>query len=330
MQTEQYFREVLDRYLAGTCTPEEKAAIEHWFARGGDPLLMDRQLSDADRLRLLENIHTYVQHTMPEQKDNSRLRGHVYALYRKWQVAAVWAGIIVLAGIGAWKTGLLQKLPGSEVAYIQVYTGQGEVKQIILPDSTVVWLNANSRLSYHPSFTTRRSLQLSGEALFDVRADDKHPFAVLTGDSVLTTVLGTSFTINSYATAAFTGITVLEGKVKVSKSQVVLGVLGRQQMISYNRQAAIATRSVNSHAADAASWIKGIWEYDPMHVQDLAWLLQNQYGITVTSRLAQADIHTKVSVNFSRQQQATEIAEIFCALAGCRYRMVNPQQMELY
>src|SRR5690606_41160875 len=55
----------------------------------------------------------------------------------------------------------------------------GEYK-VVLPDGTIVWLNADSRLSYPTVFNgQKRVVSLQGEAYFDVSHDAKHPFVVI-------------------------------------------------------------------------------------------------------------------------------------------------------
>jgi transmembrane sensor len=71
-----------------------------------------------------------------------------------------------------------------------------EVATFYLPDSSKVWLNVNSRLTYPEAFE-RSSIQLQGEAFFSVR-EDSSDFTVLT-DHTQTKVIGTAFNINERA-----------------------------------------------------------------------------------------------------------------------------------
>jgi transmembrane sensor len=88
-----------------------------------------------------------------------------------------------------------------------------KVKTIILPDSSRVWLNVNSRISYLPSFLKERTISLTGEAYFIVRHDLKHPFSVQTG-KVVTSVLGTSFNVKEQGNTV--SVTVAHGKVRMT------------------------------------------------------------------------------------------------------------------
>ncbi len=90
---------------------------------------------------------------------------------------------------------------------------KGEVMTLYLPDSTRVWLNINSTLSYADNFNEdSRNVELEGEAFFAVRRDTSRQFIVTT-ESASTSVLGTSFNVQE-SDSVTTILTVAEGKVK--------------------------------------------------------------------------------------------------------------------
>jgi len=75
----------------------------------------------------------------------------------------------------------------------------------VLPDSSIVDLNKNSKLSYNPKYgSSRREVTLSGEAFFSVIKNTERPFIVHVKD-VSIRVVGTSFNVKEE-----------NGKVKVS------------------------------------------------------------------------------------------------------------------
>ncbi|WP_200978055.1 FecR family protein [Echinicola sp. 20G] len=64
-----------------------------------------------------------------------------------------------------------------------------------LPDGTVVYLNASSKLTYPSVFKEdERRVSMKGEAYFDVAEDKERPFIIETGDDIIK-VLGTSFNL---------------------------------------------------------------------------------------------------------------------------------------
>jgi transmembrane sensor len=88
--------------------------------------------------------------------------------------------------------------------------------QLQLSDGTKVWLNAASSLHYPVSFKgNNRTVELTGEAYFEVTKDKSKPFAVISGGQKVT-VLGTHFNINSYKDEDHVATTLVEGSVQVA------------------------------------------------------------------------------------------------------------------
>jgi len=87
-----------------------------------------------------------------------------------------------------------------------------QVASFYLPDSSRVWLNTHSRLSYTKEFHGKlRQVTLEGEGYFQVTRNANRPFEVVTG-ATTTRVLGTSFNVKTQDT--LTTLSVTEGKVK--------------------------------------------------------------------------------------------------------------------
>src|SRR5690606_36229691 len=95
-------------------------------------------------------------------------------------------------------------------------TPRGGQYQVSLPDGTKVWLNADSKLYYPRAFSgNTRTVQMEGEAYFEVAKDEQKPFIVQTNRQKVE-VLGTHFNVNAYSEEPISAVSLLEGKVKVS------------------------------------------------------------------------------------------------------------------
>lgn len=92
-------------------------------------------------------------------------------------------------------------------------TALGEQRTIQLADSSIVTLNADSRIQLHVDRTHRDIELLRGEALFKVAHDPARPFTVQTATAIVTAV-GTQF--NVYERPNGTRVSVLEGRVKIT------------------------------------------------------------------------------------------------------------------
>jgi len=90
-----------------------------------------------------------------------------------------------------------------------------EIRQIILPDGSEVTLNRNSKIKYPTTFTKERSVQIEGEAFFNVTENTESPFRIRTGDASIE-VLGTSFNVSAYHVDENVEVVVKEGTVALS------------------------------------------------------------------------------------------------------------------
>ncbi len=110
------------------------------------------------------------------------------------------------------------KRVAESVSYNEVYTPMASRTKIILPDSTIVWLNAGSSLKYPTAFTGHtRTVALSGEGYFEISKNKQAPFIVET-DRMKVLALGTSFNIMAYPDMMEVHTTLVTGKVSVQNT----------------------------------------------------------------------------------------------------------------
>lgn len=102
---------------------------------------------------------------------------------------------------------------------LSLEVGRGREFKIILEDSTVVWLNSESTLSYPEVFgTDERRVHVTGEAYFAVKPDAKRPFYVETDEQVVR-VYGTTFNVRAYADDPYIYTTLEHGSISISRSE---------------------------------------------------------------------------------------------------------------
>jgi transmembrane sensor len=102
---------------------------------------------------------------------------------------------------------------------VHFFPSEKQVLLVYLPDSTMVWLNTNSSLSYTDDFgKQQRQVTLKGEGYFNVRHDKEKPFTVITEYANLR-VLGTSFNIREDSSHVV--LTVAEGSAKLFSNTIV-------------------------------------------------------------------------------------------------------------
>jgi ferric-dicitrate binding protein FerR (iron transport regulator) len=97
-----------------------------------------------------------------------------------------------------------------------ISTRRGSKSKIELPDGTMVWLNADSKVIYDENFRGDfREVNLEGEAFFDVVKDNSHPFIIHT-KAIDIKVLGTAFNVRSYQNENNTETALFRGSVEIT------------------------------------------------------------------------------------------------------------------
>ncbi|NJN27833.1 MAG: DUF4974 domain-containing protein [Cyclobacteriaceae bacterium] len=200
----EHLTELLQKYVSGEATEDEKRTIEDWYDHFDQEDVsqeITEKFNPANKDRIFNQI---ISKTTPSQPTKS------FQLPVFWYWAATVALLIVFS------FALWHHLPGDAVEWQHKVTQAGQKSKFELPDGSLVYLNAGSKLSYPKEFSnTRRLVQLEGEAFFEVMHHPKKPFIVQT-NSIETTVLGTAFNINAYANQAIK-VTVASGRVAVGK-----------------------------------------------------------------------------------------------------------------
>ncbi|WP_443939738.1 FecR family protein [Pedobacter sp. MW01-1-1] len=157
-------------------------------------------------------------------------------------------------------------------------TTRGEQMQVILPDGSLVFLNAESSLKYPTSFVkkTHREVSLVGEGYFEVAKDKAHPFIVKTAQQDVE-VLGTHFNINSYANEPNIKTTLLEGSVQVSSGQ-------ESKILTPGNQAINTNGNIHLHPVDtelAVAWKNNNFVFDVLDIEQIMRMLERWYDVEI-------------------------------------------------
>lgn len=141
-------------------------------------------------------------------------------IHLKWmKIAAIFLGVVMMVCGGFLYRRYLhdqhKTVAAINTGIRQISLPYGAPRKMFLPDSSVVWLNAGSRIRYADNFIGKdREVFITGEAYFDVKHDVNHPFLVHAGNVVIK-VLGTAFNVEAYPDENKIETTLIQGKVQV-------------------------------------------------------------------------------------------------------------------
>jgi transmembrane sensor len=207
IDNEQWNR--LASYLSGQLSDAEKKSIEDWIEASEENrgvLLEARKIWDSAtvRLRYPEIDSTQLLADIKSEPRQSRL---ISLLDQPvWKIAASLTLILVSYFV----------IKSVTKENITIESGD-EVATFYLPDSSKVWLNTNSQITYARKFTTR-NVTLSGEAFLSVKKDTRD--FIVTTENTITTVVGTAFNLKTSSDSSVI-LTVAEGIVKFSKADSI-------------------------------------------------------------------------------------------------------------
>jgi ferric-dicitrate binding protein FerR (iron transport regulator) len=151
-----------------------------------------------------------------------------------------------------------QKVPAPEIsALVEIVSPNGARTHFRLPDGSQGWLNSGSALKYKTDFLEKRTVQLLGEAWFEVAPDEESPFVVET-PHLDVQVLGTKFNIAAFPDEKVTEVVLQEGKVKVNGYNGTFTFdMKPDEKFTYNKELQSGTiQTVN--ADQFSSWKDGL------------------------------------------------------------------------
>ena len=260
-----------------------------------------------DKDKAFENFRNRVE-SQKEIQSTSR-RG--FSLSALWRYAAVVAIIIAVGCISYWQGEVNVK---DTFADISVEAPLGSKTKLYLPDGTLVWLNAGSRMTYSQGFgVDNRKVELEGEGYFEVKRNEKIPFFVKTKDLQLQ-VLGTKFNVRDYPEDHEVVVSLLEGKVGLNNllREEKEAVLSPDERAVLNKANGLLTvESVT--ASNASQWTDGYLFFDEELLPDIAKELERSYNVKI--HIANDSLKTfRFYGNFVRREQ--NIQEVLEALAS--------------
>lgn len=207
---------------------------------------------------------------------------------------------------------------GSE-ATIAMSTTYGSRSEVVLPDGSVVKLNAGSNLQYHYDKASQtRKVDFSGEAFFEV-SKSKKPFEILTPDGLKVKVLGTKFNLSTYPDDRTAQTSLFEGKVELSKD-------GSSSLILKPGEMAVLDKNSNqiSYAkgeiSRTTSWMQNKLYMENMSLEDVCKYLERWYDVHIT--LSDEKLGEKIHyTGVLKEQTVVDVLNALCQLSSISYEL---------
>lgn len=305
------------RLIEGECSPTEAAAIQAWVAADSrraellDELRAVWRLTGATtrnwdvaaaRERLLEarDRKPGARGPFPEQPRAMSVTPP------KWLWAVRIAALVVLTLTGA----VLWRLRTPRAALREYATARGERAELTFSDGSHVLLGVASRLRVPPDYGVReRTVELEGQAYFDVRHDAGRPFRVRTRHGT-TEDLGTAFDVRAYDEEQYLQVVVAAGRVALrgaNGSAVALTLRPRDRAVIDGRGNATTTSGVR--LSQYLAWTRGALVFNDVPVARVIAQLNRWYDLDIRTANQSLD-DERLTISFTTQSADEALAAL--------------------
>ena len=293
-------------------TPEENKRFVLWISTEENSLIFDDYKKiwkiTKPNLQLLTPDVNFQWERFKFKKDrlNNRL-SKTRNIYRA--ISAIAAVAILIVGLVVVINSISKK--------VTTYSTDASTLEVKLPDNSLVFLNKNSSLKVPKQFNNKtRTVELTGEALFEVEKNQNIPFIVELEEGLLVKVLGTTFNLRTYISDKTFELKVLAGKVVFEKDENHI-IIEKGREISYN----VATQSFSNSKPinkNMIAWHTKQFEFNNTPIEEVIVSLERYIGKTITMPKNISDV--RYTGTFDNPTE-TEIAEVISLALGWNYKI---------
>ncbi|SDF89521.1 FecR family protein [Dyadobacter soli] len=276
-------KQVIQNFFEGKTTQMQNILIQEWLENPAHRELYFQWLDEweLENPQFTPDVEQGYQRSLYTVQDGGgipmspranagTLRGRLFAF--KWAAAASVALLV-----GAY-------LLSDFWLYKQYETGYGEIRTVVLPDSSRVTLNANSVLSI-PRFgfgNGAREVRLKGEAEFAVKHTVDHSkFIVRTPDKLEVKVLGTEFIV--YSRERGSKVVLSQGSVQLRSLNEVNArpmLMKPGDVATMSMQGRLTLKHSVSLSAHQA-WKQRLFMFENTPVSEIAYQISEHFGVNV-------------------------------------------------
>ncbi len=321
--SQENFWILLSKKIAGEASAEEMAELEHLMQQHPEWQFAAQNLTDiwqshekADKSTEEDAYLLHVQRmnekgvgfddnvlfNYPSQTETINI-SH-FQRWKKWyySASAVAAAVLVFLSLRLFNQPINPQAIVVASEKNEISTNKGSRTKVNLPDGSTVWLNAGSKIRYDKDFAiTSRSVELTGEAFFDVVKDAAHPFYIHTSNIDIK-VIGTAFNVKAYPDDETTETSLIRGTIEVSiksrpKDKIILSP--NEKLIVDNKlsvpekgtvpnkkpESVVAINEIKLNSRDSTineiQWVENRLVFDDEPLQSIAVKMERWYNVDI-------------------------------------------------
>lgn len=284
-------KQVIQNFFEGKTTRMQNILIEEWLENPAHRELYFQWLDEWETENPqftpdVEQAYRRSLHTVQDKADLPRLDNAPADMLGRTNKGTLKARLFVFKWVAAASVALLMGayLLSDFWFYKQYETGYGEIRTVVLPDSSRVTLNANSVLSV-PRFGFgggMREVKLKGEAEFAVKHTVDHSkFIVRTPDKLEVKVLGTEFIV--YSRERGSKVVLSQGSVQLRSLKEVNPkpmLMKPGDVATMSMQGTLTLKHSESLSAHQA-WKQRLFMFENTPVSEIAYQISEHFGVNV-------------------------------------------------
>jgi ferric-dicitrate binding protein FerR (iron transport regulator) len=273
---------IIVKYLRKQATPEEITELDLWLKEDKEN---EKLLAEAfDVFAVSGSLPPPMTPDLEKawQKINRKLTTNVHPAKLWFEKIKYTAAAVAILLIGFSTLWMVTSVKSKQILQQQteIISPLGQKSKVLLPDSSVVWLNSGSSLKYKGNFNMKeREVVLEGEAYFEVFKNKSKKFRVKTG-ILNVDVYGTAFNIKNHNDDNFQEITVSEGRVGISgKTGEIRQLIRGDQAILDKRTNKIVFTQNSPEVINA--WKNNELIFDNTPLEEAVKYLERWYGVQI-------------------------------------------------
>jgi len=343
-------KSIIIKYIKGELSDSQREDVLIWASKEKDNELY---------IARLKNL--YISQNIPQEEaseedvnkifkainrsfpDNSKIKNPKYFVLNKrvfWRVASIIL-LFIVSGYFMLYFNSESKRDDASIAEISIstvkyknylstkilYTPKGVKAHLILPDSSQVWMNSDTRIEYPDTFNLSvRDVTISGEAYFKVVKNPGRPMIIKTTKGFSIEVLGTEFNIKAYDNESRSQTTLYSGEINLLREKnkkVISTKIAPNQTVIINSESTEnnVSKVIKESPSDDYAWKEGKIIFDSTPVTEVIKTLERWHGVEFIVK--DTDIlNYKITATFN-SESIVQIMDLIQLTSLIKYEVKN-------
>ena len=288
---------IISRTLAGDASNKEQKELKDWILEEDEhylefKILQESALKGFRERKLLNTDSTFDKIWKKGEAEKKVSHYKIgFSIFKTIAVSAAGLALILLSVFSYRQLVIKQEITqiDGQPVMIEKFSPMGQISKVFLPDGSLIWLNADSKLQYSSNYGEKtRTVSLTGEAYFDVKQDTEKPFLVKSGN-VAITATGTSFNVNTFYNTSDIEIVLDEGELTIENlfSSLIPGMPLKTTLIPgnkavYSLRESLFDVSEIQNSYDYTCWKDGVLSFRHADFETVVNALERWYGVEFT------------------------------------------------